>query len=150
MRQVIVGIGNAFRGDDGIGRHVARRLLDFVPPDVVVLEENGEAANLMAAWDHADRAILIDAMTTGAAPGTVMRFNATDLPLPREMFPHFSTHTYSVSESIELARTLERLPSRVVVYGIEGKDFETGAGLSPEVERAATNVIDLILREIRR
>jgi len=148
MRQVIVGIGNTFRGDDGIGRHVAQRLIDIVPSDVTVLEENGEAADLMEAWKHADRAILIDAMTSGVAPGTVMRFNATQLPLPGEMFPHFSTHTYSVSESIELARTLERLPSKVVVFGIEGKDFETGAGLSPEVERATENVIGLILREI--
>ena len=37
-------------------------------------------------------------------------------------------------EAVELARELDRLPRRLVVYGIEGESFEAGEGLSPAVE----------------
>jgi hydrogenase maturation protease len=47
------------------------------------------------------------------------------------------THAFSVAEVVEMARTLGHLPQRLIVYGIEGKDFESGLGLSPDIETAA-------------
>jgi hydrogenase maturation protease len=148
MRRVIIGVGNEFQGDDGIGRHVARKLRDAVPADIIVLEESGDTANLMEAWRGADYVIVIDAMVSGAIPGTVLCFNASETPLPREMFPHFSTHTYSVAESIQLARLLDRMPGKMIVYGIEGKQFETAGGLSSELLQKTDEIIEMLLREI--
>jgi hydrogenase maturation protease len=148
MRRLIIGVGSEYQGDDGVGRHVARKLQDTLPPDITVLEESGDAANLMEAWKGADYVIIIDAMVSGAAPGTILRLDATETPLPRELFPHFSTHTYSVAESIELARFLGRLPSKIIIYGIEGKQFRTNGELSLELLQKTDEVIDILLQEI--
>ena len=60
-----------------------------------------------------------------------------------------STHAVGVGEAIELARVVGRLPSRIVVYGIEGSRFETGAALSAEVAAAVGRVVDAVLHEAR-
>ena len=148
MRQAVIGVGNEFQGDDGIGRHVIRELRGILPSDVLVVEEQADAANLMEAWKDADHVIIIDAMVSGALPGTIMRFNAAEMPLPREIFPHFSTHSYSVAESVELARLLDRLPARVTVYGIEGKQFKTSEQLSNELLQKTQEIVKVVVQEI--
>jgi hypothetical protein len=54
----------------------------------------------------------------------------------------------SVAKAIELARVLNQLPRRLIVYGIEGKTFAAGAGLSSEVEEAAERMLDSVLKEL--
>jgi hypothetical protein len=41
-----------------------------------------------------------------------------------------STHAFGVAETVELARSLGRLPGYLVAYLIEGERFETGAPFS--------------------
>jgi hydrogenase maturation protease len=147
-RVLVIGVGNAYRRDDGVGLVVARRLQAAVPERVAVREESGEGAALMAAWEGADTALIIDAVHSGAAPGTVRRLEASERAIPADLF-HFSTHAVSVADAVELARALGQLPPRLVVYGIEGKDFDAGVGLSPAVEEAARRVVGLVLEEIR-
>jgi hydrogenase maturation protease len=43
-----------------------------------------------------------------------------------------SSHALGVGEAIALARALERLPSRLVDYGVEGARF--GAGTEPHAQ----------------
>ena len=56
------------------------------------------------------------------------------------------THAFGLAETIELARALDRLPARLLVYGIEGACFEAGDELSPPV-RAAVDAVREELRE---
>ena len=82
------------------------------------MESGGDPAAIMDAWSGADRAVLVDAMVSGSAPGTVRRFDATETPLPIAV--HLaSTHGMGAAEAIELARSLDRLPPRLLVYGID-------------------------------
>ncbi|MCS7158082.1 MAG: hydrogenase maturation protease [Blastocatellia bacterium] len=146
---VIIGIGNAFRGDDAVGLVVARMLKEKALPDVRIVEVSGEAASLIELWKDADSVILIDAVRSGNRPGTVYRLDGHVEPIPASFLRH-STHTFGVAEAIELARTLNELPSRLILYGIEGKSFAVGTGLSPEVEAAATDVAMRIADEVYR
>lgn len=145
----IIGIGNPYRRDDGAGRAVARRLRDEGLENVSITEETGEAAALMEAWRGAREVVLVDAVRSGSEPGAVFRFDATEEPLPEGYFKPVSTHAFSAAESIELARALDQLPSRVIVYGIEGKDFGQGEGFSPEVEKAIDKVARRIIRDLK-
>ena len=79
---------------------------------------------------------MVDAVSSGAEPGTIHRLDALTERLPAEL-SRGSTHAFGLAEAVELARALERLPGRLLVFGIEGKRFDAGAGLSPEVEQAA-------------
>jgi hydrogenase maturation protease len=147
MSTLVIGVGNPDRGDDAAGLEVARRLLESRPEGVRVLEQQGDAARLMEAWRGAEYVVLIDAARAGGPPGRVHRFNARREPL-FAMLRHASSHSFGVAEALKLSRTLGTLPPRVVVYAIEGRRFEPGAGLSPEVEQAVARVAEHVLREV--
>ena len=128
-RLVVVGIGNAARGDDAAGLIAARRLDG--------LEHEGDPVGLLDAWRDAEVAVVIDAVRSGAPPGTVHRFDASRSPLPAALLrSSTSTHAVGLAEAIELGRALARLPPRLIVYGIEGERFDAGAGLTPAVAAA--------------
>jgi len=144
---LIIGLGNQYRRDDAAGLVAARRLKEAAPAHVRVLEESGEGTALMESWQGADTVILIDALDSGAKPGTVRRLDAHREPIPTRFF-HYSTHAFGVAEAIELARVLGQLPPRLIVYGIEGRTFEAGLGLSPEVEKAARELVERVLGDL--
>ena len=138
---LVVGLGNAWRGDDGAGPAVARSLGD----DPRVLVHEGEPIGLLDAWAGAAEVVVVDAVASGAPAGTVHRLDAAAAPLPAR-FARGSTHAFGLAETIELARMLGRLPPRVTVYGIEGLDFRAGDQLSAPV-RAAVDAIRAELRD---
>lgn len=139
----LIGIGNRFRSDDAAGLEVARRLRLAHPPGVRFFEEEGEPATLIETWSDAEQALVVDAVNSGSPPGTLHRFEPTEVPLPAEFFRP-STHAMGLAEAVELGRELNRLPERMVVYGIEGESFDAGEGLTPVVQRAvAALVMDL-------
>ena len=146
---LVIGIGNEYRRDDAVGLIVVRRLREKNLDHVKILEISGEGAALIEARKNAKRVILIDAVQSGAQPGTIFRFEAHQQPIPTKFF-RYSTHAFSVAEAIELARTLGGLPPKLIVYGIEGKNFEVGMGLSSEVEQAAHSVCEQVLQELRQ
>ena len=148
MRVVAVGVGNPYRSDDGAGIAVAERLRETMTGVVEVVTCEQEPLRLLDAWDGADLAMIVDAVSSGAAPGTVHRFEATEHAVPPSLF-RGSTHALGVGDAIELARTLGRLPDRVVVYGIEGERFTAGERLSPAVEDAVQQVATDIGEETR-
>ena len=136
------------RSDDAVGLAVARALTGTVPDGVDVLEREGEPTSLLAAWEGADAVWLVDAVSSGASPGTVHRVDATNEPLPAA-FARTSTHHFGLPEAIELARAIDRLPARLVVYGVEGVRFDTGRELTREVAAAVPRVADAIRSELR-
>jgi hydrogenase maturation protease len=138
---LVLGVGNPYRHDDGVGPLVAGRL---AASGIIGRMENGEGAELMEAWQGFPYVVLVDAAASGAALGTIHRFEVADTRLPTGLF-HYSSHLFSVAEAIEMARILDRLPERMTVFGIEGRDFSYGEGLSPEVAAAA----DVVEAEIR-
>lgn len=148
-RHVVVGVGNELRGDDAAGLEVAARLRRRVPAGVDVVLCGQEPSRLMDAWEEADAAVVIDAVSGETAPGTVHRFDASVEPVPARVF-RSSTHAFGVGEVIEIARALHKLPPRVLVFGIEGAAFSTGAGLTPAVEAAVDRTADAVLDEFER
>jgi hydrogenase maturation protease len=143
---LIIGIGNEYRGDDAVGLIVARRLKERLADSFAVLEQSGDGAALVEAWRGAETVIIIDAVMSGATPGTIHRFDASAQPLPKNAF-RCSTHAFGVAEAIKLSRALSELPQGLIVYGIEGKNFAAGVGLSSEVEKAVDEVVRRALTE---
>jgi len=146
-RTVVIGIGNQLRGDDAAGVAVADRLRPRVPPGVEVVSCNEEPSRLMEAWEGADSVVLVDTVSSGAAPGTLHRFEAGEEPVPAHAF-RSSTHAIGIGETIELARALGRLPRRVRVYGVEAGGFATGASLTPDVEAAVAVLVHDVLADL--
>ncbi|HYM55890.1 MAG TPA: hydrogenase maturation protease [Solirubrobacteraceae bacterium] len=145
---VVIGVGNALRHDDAAGLEVARRLRSQVDPsEVAALEQEGEPLALLDMWEGAAAVVLVDAVHSGAQPGTIHRVDASAEPIPVELRSSSSTHAIGVGEAIELARALHRLPGRVVVYGVEGRCFDAGSGLSEEVQAVIPALAVAVLGE---
>jgi hydrogenase maturation protease len=144
----IIGIGNVARGDDGAGVAVARTLrLVALTADVTVAECSGEGAALLEAWQGFASVILVDAVSTGAPPGTIHQFDVRVRPLPADLVAS-STHAFGVAEAVELGRALGMLPRRLLLYGIEGVRFEIGAEMTPCVAHATGRLAAQIAREV--
>jgi hydrogenase maturation protease len=144
---LVIGIGNALRRDDAVGLVVAHWLKRHAPHTLSVMEHNDDGVDLMEAWHGMRHVFLIDAVRSGAAPGSIQRFDAGRTGLPSSWFP-CSSHLIGVAEAVALARFLLRLPDRLIVYGIEGVEYGYGEGLSPVVANAVERVGNAILREI--
>ena len=148
---LVIGIGNELRGDDGAGIEVARRLRGLAAEaGIDVRAQQGEPAGLIDAWSGRKAVLVVDTMRSGAELGTICRFDASCEPLPAQLRGSPSTHALSLAEAIELARALEQLPPRVVVFAIEGQRFETGAALSDEVQAVIPKVAGMVLDAARR
>lgn len=130
----MIGVGNRFRRDDGVGPAVLDALADRVPPGALV-ESDGEPARLLDLWDGVDRVVVVDAARTGAPPGACGVFTVADdrdLPAGRPT----SSHSAGLGEAWRLGRALDRLPGELVVVTVEVGDLGDGPGLSPEVAAA--------------
>ena len=144
---VVIGVGNPDRGDDAAGRAVAAALREAGIAGVCVTESDGDPVSIMDAWSGMALAVLVDAMVSGAPPGTVRRFDATEDRVPTAA--HFaSSHGMGAVEAIELARSLARLPSRVLVYGIEGASFDPGDPLSEAVAGGVEIATGMVVAEV--
>jgi hydrogenase maturation protease len=156
---LVIGVGNEWRSDDGIGIHVVRRLKEWneeqggtmrIPShEELTLRENHDGISLNDTWQGSQQVIIVDAMCSGQKPGTIRRFDVQQEAIPRGIFPQ-TLHHYGPAEAIELARALNELPAQLILYGIEGANFAQGKELSPEIERVIETVVNAIIGEIER
>lgn len=147
---VLIGLGNRMRRDDGVGLWVAQHLQAHGWPSLKVFPLGvPDPVALAQAWAGVEIAWIVDAAVAEAPPGTILRIRGEDLLTdPRERW--LSTHGLTLREAIAFARMLEASPSRMVVYGIVGRDFRYGEGLTPDVEAGARRLIRRLERIIRR
>jgi len=151
-RIAVVGVGNEFRRDDGVGWAVVARLRERAtrrswPPDVVLATCDGDPARLIGLWEGARLAVVVDA--AHAHPGTPGRVHRLELDaglLDRP--PTTSSHGLGLGEAVELARMLGLLPEHLVVYAVEGADGDFGTGLSLAVAASVDPIADAVEGEI--
>ncbi len=139
----IICCGNRDRGDDAAGFLVGERLRAM---GIYAEVYEGDPLAMIESWDLADDVIIVDAVVTGAAAGMVQCW---DEPARTNWLAgSSSTHGLGVGEAIRLAEILGRIPRRLRIYGIEGKQFQAGLGVSLEVEQAVQDVARQIAFEV--
>lgn len=159
---VLVGIGNTYRRDDGIGPAVAMAVSELGPAGVTIVISDGEPAGLLEAWSGAQRAVLVDAVLgeTGN-PGRIRRSVLISAP-PGQPGAHgdelaaaswgapgsASTHRMAIADAVRLAGAVDRLPGRLVAFGVEITDIGFGPGLSPAVAAAVPGLVQAVLAEL--
>lgn len=146
---LIIGAGNECRRDDGIGIMTVRHLIGKVPDNVSLIEGLSDSTILLDLWHGIECVYLIDAVRSGGRPGQIYKLDSLMEDMPVELRGNFSTHTLGISEVIELGKNLGKLPERLIIFGIEGKNFSPGSELTPEVEEAGLKISEMILGEIK-
>ena len=127
---------------------MSRMLRKKLPATIKVAECNGGGVELLEIWEDYNNVFIIDAASSGKAPGTILRFDLNKETLLQNAF-NYSSHSFSISETVELARKLNRLPTRLIIYGIEGKIFEQGTGLSYSFESVCDALLKNLLTDIQ-
>jgi hydrogenase maturation protease len=141
---VIIGVGNELRSDDALGILLARELRWLVPSGVRVLEASGEGAALIDLWSGATDLILIDAVRSTAAPGTLHEVDLSVENIPRSVGAR-SSHAFGVAEAVATARELGLLPPHVRLFGVEGENFSPGTEVSSSVRSRFDDVVHDVL-----
>jgi hydrogenase maturation protease len=133
MTRRLIGIGNPDRGDDAAGWEVAGKVSSWE-----VSRLTAGSLSLIDLWGDDDEVVIVDAMRSGARAGSVVRIDAISDRLPQGVFA--STHAFGPAAVVELARTMNRLPRSLIVYGIEVGHLGHGSPISPEVAAAIQDV----------
>lgn len=141
MATIVFGIGQPERGDDGAGWLVADLVANHSMPDVEVAHVSADPSSLLLdpRWDTAQTVVLVDAVVTGAEPGTVHHWDAQDL-VGTVSVTSGGSHDLGVATTLALATALGRLPCDLTVVGIEAGQFEAGTPPSHAVMAAVERV----------
>jgi len=150
---VVIGVGNEFRRDDGAGPAVIARLRALPPGDAglaraTLAVSDGEPGRLIDLWHDAGIAVVIDAVRDMARPAGHTCTLGPDA-LAGLADGAASTHGIGLGDAVELARALGRLPERLTVLAVVGRDFGYGPGLTAEVAGAVAELVEQV-REIVR
>ncbi|MGH7727489.1 MAG: hydrogenase maturation protease [Vulcanimicrobiaceae bacterium] len=149
-RLLVAGVGNIFFGDDGFGPEVLRRLLAARSlDDLDVKVEDFGIRGLHLAYELLcgyERAILIDAVSRGATPGTISVIE----PDPNVVGGDPDAHRMDLRSVFGFVRLLEGKPPPLLLVGCEPATVDDGIGLSPAVNAAlepALRTVERLARE---
>ncbi|MFE1341136.1 hydrogenase maturation protease [Streptomyces sp. NPDC058733] len=153
-RVVVIGVGNDFRRDDGVGWAVVRRLREraagkALPPGIELATCDGDPGRLIGLWEGAALAVVVDAAHAHpGTPGRVHRLALDGDSLARTSAT--SSHGLGLGEAVRLAAALGMLPGRLVVHAVEGAETCFGPGLSPAVAAVVDVLADCVEQEVVR
>jgi hydrogenase maturation protease len=152
MKILILGLGNPLITDDSVGLRVAAEVKRIVEGqnDVDVDEDYWGGLRLMEQMVGYDRAIIIDAITTGAPPGTIRHLRVDSIPTQRSA----SAHDVNLPTALALGRQAgEKLPrdEDILLVGIEADDILTfGEECTPPVRAAIPTAVRDVLEALDR
>ena len=143
---LILGIGNILMCDDGVGVRALEALRQVPLPDTVELLDGGTfGADLLDEIANRRKVIVLDAMATGAAPGSVLRLAGDELWQEQESL---SLHEFGLVETLKMARQLGCAPAEVVVFGVQPQEIALNLTLSTAVAAAIPRLLEQVLAEL--
>jgi len=146
----ILCLGNEIVCDDGVGVRVGRVLSAMDLPDGVVVEFSmGLGFELVDTLRAGEQLVLVDAMQTGAAPGTCRVMEVDEVE--QMATTPYCCHGMGLSEILQLARRMapERMPRRMVIVGVEALVLDRfGTTLSVPVKDALSGAVATVLQTI--
>jgi len=146
-KTLVLGLGNPLLTDDGVGLQVVQRLRPTLAgcTGVEVGEDFCGGLRLMERMIGFDRAIIVDAICSGAAPGTVRTLAVDDLPTRHSG----SAHDADMGAALALGRQGgAALPAGddIRIVAIEAEDVLTfGEECTPRVRASIPHAAEVVL-----
>jgi len=144
---LVIGLGSTDRGDDAVGIQIARQVA-AERLDVLALEFD-DPCEALDAWTAEDTVIVADAISSGGNPGDIHVIDIAQKRLPGGNGSAGGANALGLAAVVELARSLDLMPRRLVVVGVEASLFDSGVPMSeavaaavPTATRAVLTVID--------
>ena len=142
----IFGIGSPF-GDDRVGWLAVEELRGrFDSAEVDISAHDRPGLRLVTLMQGAAQVVLVDAVKSGAAPGSLHRLEGE--AILKAVARYTSTHGFGLAEALQLAQRLGELPEKIVLWGVEAGSLAAGDDLSPAVREALPRLIDGVVGEV--
>jgi hydrogenase maturation protease len=141
----VIAIGSP-HGDDQVAWQLIERLRSRRGIDASLVALSAPS-RLHDYIEDCQQLIIVDACAGSGWPGKITRLAWPDARI--EQRHSHSTHGMGVADALQLAEKLGRLPAKVVVFGIELSQCQTGAAPSGTVERALGQLEERILHELQ-
>lgn len=144
---LVLGLGNLLLCDDGLGIEAVRALVERydVPAGVRIVDGGTLGLGLLPEITEARDVILVDAVASGATPGSLVRLTGSDVP--PAVYERLSPHQVGVADLLGAARLLDRYPERVVLLGLVPQSFDLAVGCSPSVAAGLPALVGAIAAE---
>jgi hydrogenase maturation protease len=141
----VIGLGSPF-GDDQAGWRVIDLLRSrgLSGVDLIALDRPGQS--LITWLPGVDWLILVDAVSSDTPLGGIIRLDPSRLD---ETSTSISSHGLHIDEALQLASTLDSLPPRVDIYGIQVGQPDMQA-LRSEVAGGVVALADSLARALGR
>ncbi len=153
---LILGIGNSWASDDGVGPEVVRRAQARLQeegrdqmPAVEFKTMTQPDLGLLDLLPRCETLIVVDAVVSGAPAGTLHRELWRPGVLDTRGVERASSHGFGVREMLDMAVALNKLPQRVELWGIEIASTEAGKGLSKSVTESLPEIICRLVQQLR-
>ncbi len=147
MNHLVIGIGNSYRRDDGVGLAVAAQIAHLDLEGVRVLTSTGEPGEILDAWADVPRTVVVDAaFGEGATPGRIRRWT----PGAEAAAAAVSSHALGLPATYALGQALGQIPRELIVFTVDAAEIGYGVTLTPHVAAAVPEAMAAIVAEIRR
>lgn len=149
-KTLIIGVGNLLLSDEGVGIHVAQRLIQnySLPEEILVLDGGTLGLDLLYYLEGIENLLIIDAVLMNKDPGTLMRM--ADDEVPSYMSFKMSPHHIGIPDMLFAAKLKGLYPPNVVLWGVQPGVVDLGLDLSEPVDNQIDTLIDHILAELNR
>jgi hydrogenase maturation protease len=145
----LIGVGNYSMGDDGVGLRIVERIAQAgLDRGFAVVDLSGSGYDLLTYFQpETERIVLVDAVVTGGAPGSLVGFDPADAA-SEKILSRMTTHEGDLLQVIELGRSLGMTIPPIRILGIEPLRMEPGMELSPLLEAQLPAYIEAAIREV--
>jgi len=136
--------------DDGVGVKVVQRLRENYrfPPEVTVVDGGTLGLDLLPMLEGVDKLLVVDAVETGEAPGTIVRLSGAEIPIVLKT--KLSPHQMGLQDLLLVAELVGCLPREMVLLGIQPERITMGLELSPALAAQFDILVNKVLLELER
>jgi hydrogenase maturation protease len=146
---VVLGVGNLLMGDEGLGIRCVEWLTASgqLPAGVIAIDGGTSSHELLEDLEDAALLVIVDAVASDAAPGTLIRLEGDRIPAA--FSNNLSPHQHGINDLLATMQLLGRAPARVVVHGMVPRRLALGLELSPEIDAALPALAARVVAEVR-
>jgi hydrogenase maturation protease len=148
MKAVVLGVGNTIRADEGVGVRVVEALeRDYtLPAGVVAIDGGTSSMEMLEELSHLDFLLVIDAITDGKSPGTLIKLAGADVPVFFRR--NLSPHGIGLSDVLAALEFMEAAPREAVILGVQPLSLELSLELTPTIAACVPPLVAQVVEEL--
>ena len=148
----VIGFGNKFLSDDGIGPVVIEKLEKTglaEDKDIEIIDLGTSGTDLIFHLKECPRIIIIDAIDAGQDEGKIIKIKEKDIEhfYDQGLFS-LSLHDLNLADILKLVRAM-KVETDITIIGIKPLNIELGEGVSPGIEKKIPEMISLVNQAVK-